>query len=114
MIVEERIYTMHPGRTADYLAAYEQEGLAIQSRILGSMLGYYTTEIGELNLVIHLWAYENLADRELRRAKLAADAGWKSYVKKIQPMILTQKNRILKPAPFFAARLASLLKAVAQ
>ena len=100
MIVEERIYTLYAGQTAAYLAAYETEGMAIQKPILGRMVGYYSTEFGPLNQVIHMWAYESLAERTERRARLLADSAWKAYAAKVRPMVLTQENKLLMPAPF--------------
>ena len=44
MIVEERIYTLHIGEVPAYLKLYEAEGLAVQTRILGNLLGYYQVE----------------------------------------------------------------------
>lgn len=49
MIVEQRIYTLYSGKTAEYLRLYEAEGLAIQRPILGNLIGYFSTEIGPLN-----------------------------------------------------------------
>ena len=63
MIVEQRTYTTHPGKWREYLALYEQEGLQIQRQILGRMVGYYYSDIGDLNQVVHLWAYEDLNER---------------------------------------------------
>jgi len=100
MIVEERIYTCYPGKAPQYVALYEAEGLAIQRPILGNLVGYFTTEFGPLNQVIHLWAYEDVDDRATRRAKLLADAAWKAYVVKVQPLILTQENKLLIPTRF--------------
>lgn len=100
MIVEERIYTLHAGQAPAYLRAYEQEGMAIQKPILGRMVGYYQSEFGPLNQVVHLWAYEDLKERAERRARLAADEGWKAYVAKVRPMIVSQENKLLVPAPF--------------
>jgi hypothetical protein len=100
MIIEERIYTCHCGKAAQYVKMYEAEGLAIQRPILGNLVGYFTTEIGPLNQVVHLWAYESLADRSARRARLSANAGWIAYIAKVQPLVLTQENKILVPAPF--------------
>ena len=100
MIVEERIYTLLAGTANAYLKAYEEEGMAIQKRILGRMVGYYQTEFGTLNQVIHMWAYEDLAERTRRRAALFADSGWLAYVAKVRPWILKQENRLLIPAPF--------------
>ncbi|HVR62736.1 MAG TPA: NIPSNAP family protein [Polyangia bacterium] len=109
MIVEERIYTLLPGKTAEYFRAYATEGMAIQVAHLGPMLGYYSTESGPLNTLVHLWGYENAADREARRARMLADPAWQVYIKKVQPLVVTQESRILNPAPFFAPRLAAIM-----
>lgn len=100
MIVEQRTYTLHAGKVPAYLALYAAEGMAIQKPILGRMVGYYATEFGPLNQVIHMWAYESLAERGERRAKLMADPAWQAYVAKVQPLVLTQENKLLTPAPF--------------
>lgn len=101
MIVEERVYTTHPGKWREYLALFEAEGLAIQHQILGRMVGYYYSEIGELNQIVHLWAYESLDERTERRTRLMSDVGFKAYVAKMLPLLQSQTSRILRPAPFF-------------
>ncbi|QCI65234.1 NIPSNAP family protein [Phreatobacter stygius] len=100
MIVEERIYTLMAGKVADYLKVYENEGLAIQKDMLGTMVGYFSTEFGPLNQIVHLWAYRDLADRETRRRRLAAGPGWQAYVAKIRPWVVNQENKLLIPAAF--------------
>ena len=62
MIVEERCYTVRPGTVALYYKDYDPRGLGIQTRILGNLIGYFHTEIGELNQIVHLWGYESLAN----------------------------------------------------
>lgn len=104
MLVEERIYTLQPATTAAYIKAYEAEGMAIQKRILGRMVGYYQTEFGELNQVIHMWAYEDLNERAQRRAALFADAGWLAYLPKVRPFLVKQESKLLIPAPFLTVK----------
>jgi hypothetical protein len=104
MIVEQRTYTLHVGKTPEYLRLYESEGMAIQTRILGRLVGYFTTDIGPLNQIIHMWGYESLEDRARRRAQMQADPGWKAYVAKIQPLIHTQETKILIPTSFSPIR----------
>jgi NIPSNAP len=104
MIVEQRTYTLFPGKTPEYLRHYESEGLAIQTRILGRLVGWFTTEIGPLNQIIHMWAYDSFEDRARRRAQMAADPGWKAYIAKVLPLIQTQENKILNPTSFSPIR----------
>ena len=65
------------------------------------MVGYYRTEIGPLNQVVHMWAYKDLNERGERRAKLMADKGWQAYIEKMRPLLVTMESKILVPAPFF-------------
>lgn len=104
MIVEQRTYTLLAGKMPEYLRLYESEGLAIQTRILGRLVGYFTTEIGPLNQIIHMWGYDSFEDRARRRAQMQADPGWKAYIAKIQPLIQTQENKILNPTSFSPIR----------
>jgi hypothetical protein len=101
MIVEMRTYTTQPGRSRDWLDYYEKNGLAVQKRILGRLVGFFTTDLGPLNQIIHLWAYESLADREERRGALANDPAWQAYLKNYPPGLLAaQETKILVPTAF--------------
>ena len=100
MIVEERCYTVKPGTVQLYYQDYSSRGLKIQSRILGNLIGYFHTEIGELNQIVHLWGYDSLAERQRRRVLLASDGEWQAYLKQSPDIILKMESRILVPAPF--------------
>jgi hypothetical protein len=104
MIVEERTYTVKPGTVRQYYDDYNPRGLNIQERILGNLIGYFHTEIGELNKIVHLWGYESLAEREKRRAALAADPEWLAYLQQAPDIIVAMESRILVPAPFSPIR----------
>lgn len=109
--IEERIYVLQFSKVPEYFRLYEAEGLAIQTRHLPHMAGYYFTEVGTQNQVVHLWAYEDLDQRERCRAALMADPAWRAYVAKIAPLIVTQETRLMKCAPFFLERLKKMLAA---
>jgi len=105
MIVEERIYVLHSHcSTADYLKVYETEGMAIQMPVLGGCLGYFVTEVGTLNQLVHLWGYADMVDRQARRDRLNADPRWQACLAKLRPMIRTMENRILTPTHFSPTR----------
>lgn len=101
MIVEMRTYTLALGATGRYFRAYAEKGLEIQKKILGHLVGYYSVEVGGLNQVIHLWAYENFEERTKRRAELWSNAEWLAYVREVGSLVAKQENQILTPAPFF-------------
>lgn len=99
MIVEERIYTCHPGRVPEFMRI-EADAMPIQRPILGNLIGFFFTEIGPLNQVVHMWGYESLDDRAARRAQLMATPEWPAIVAKLFPLILSMENKILVPTSF--------------
>jgi len=112
MYVEERTYTLKPGTVPEYLKHYQNEGMAVQLKHLPHMVGYYVTEVGTLNMIVHMWAYESLDQRERCRAAMSADPDWQAYVAKIRPLMKRQETRMMKCAPFFVDRLKRMLAAV--
>lgn len=104
MIVEERCYTLKPGTLHLYYQDYDPRGLNIQKRLLGNLIGYFHTEIGPLNMVVHLWGYDSLAERERRRHLLAIDEEWLAYLNQSPDIVVHMESRILVPAPFSPIR----------
>lgn len=104
MIVEERIYTIKVGKLKAYLDLYEAEGMPIQTRVLPRMIGYFTTEIGPLSTVVHMWGYETLAERDVKRAELMAVPEWRKYLAGVAEFVERQENRILVPTSFSPIR----------
>jgi hypothetical protein len=68
------------------------------------MVGYYQTEFGPLNQIIHMWAYESMEERAAKRAKLGADPAWQAYIAKTRPLTLSQENKLLIPANFLTVK----------
>lgn len=104
MIVEQRDYHVHTGKLGELVHLYETEGIAIQQEVLGGLVGAFTTEVGALSTYTSLWSYPDFAAREERRAALQARDDWKAFLLRLQPLIHTQQNRILVPAPFSPIR----------
>jgi len=100
MIVDHRTYTLFPQRLNDFYKLYEAEGYPVQSRILGRLIGFFHTEIGPLNQIVHLWAYDSFEERQRRRGELFQDKQWLAYIDKARLLISHMENKILVPAPF--------------
>jgi hypothetical protein len=101
MILEIRTYTAAVGKTGVWLDYYGKNGLPIQQRMLGKLVFFGTGEIGPLNQITHIWAYESLAEREQKRGAMGKDPGWHEYLKN-QPagVLIAQECKILNPTAF--------------
>jgi hypothetical protein len=105
MIIDHRTYTLHPGKLADFQRLYEAEGWPVQTEHLGTPYGWFVShDVGALNQIVHLWQYVDFADREARRAKLAADPRWTAYLAKAAPMFQHMENKILRGTGFCPIR----------
>jgi hypothetical protein len=106
MIFDHRTYTCKPGTIHKQLELYEKHGKAPQERHLGPPLLYGVTETGPLNTYVHVWVYEDAADRAKRRAAMQADPDWQAFLAKSAEAgyLAHQENKILTPPAFFRMR----------
>ncbi|SSW67461.1 NIPSNAP family protein [Achromobacter agilis] len=100
MIIEHRIYTLPHGGMDAYLARYREFALPLQMKHLGRLLGFFVSDIGTLNQVLHIWAYDSMADRETRRAALEADPEWQEFKRGNRGTFAAQQVSIWRAAPF--------------
>ena len=100
MIVEQRDYHVHTGKLPELVRLYEAEGIPIQEEVLGGLVGAFTVDVGALSTYTTLWRYDSYDEREQRRARLQADERWQAFLKKVQPLMHTQQNRVLVPTSF--------------
>lgn len=98
LIIDERTYTCAPGRLAEYLEMHLRVALPIMRKYLGEPFGYFASETGELNQFVHMWRYEDFADRERRRDAMYADPAWLDYRRQMGATgwVVRQENRILR------------------
>jgi len=75
----------------------------VQTRHLGQPVFYGLTETGDVNTYLHIWAYQDAADREKRRAAMQADPDWHAFLAKTGEAgyLIAQNNTLMVNAPFF-------------
>ncbi len=100
MLYEQRTYRLKPGTTPAFFKVYEAKGLEVQKKILGNLVGYFFTDIGPLNTIVHIWAYESLDDRAKRRTALYQDPQWLEFAREGLKYIEHMESQIMVPAPF--------------
>ena len=103
MLVDVRTYRCRPGTINAHLALYEEYGLAPQYRCLGTPLAFLRGESGDPNEYVHIWVYENAADREERRKKMVADTEWQNYLKLSREAgyLILQENQLMQNVEFY-------------
>lgn len=95
MIYENRTYRMQPRSLPEVMKRFEA---GYQNRKKHSELAaFFYTEIGPLNQIIHLWPYEDMADRAAVRAAAAKDDGWPPA---IGEFVELQNSEIFFTSPF--------------
>ncbi|MFC1491653.1 NIPSNAP family protein [Nitrospinota bacterium] len=93
MYYDMRIYTLKPGSTKEFLERFAE---VLPTRLKYSELtGFWYTDAGALNQVIHVWEYKDGVDRMKVREAVSKDSNWPP---KVREFIVSQENMLLKPA----------------
>src|ERR1700692_4580811 len=96
MIYELRTYTVKPGTVGDMVKAASTVSRDIRGDNFGKLEGYWSTEIGPLNQVLHMWSYKDFEERAKLRTELAKNPRWGGeYLPLIRPLLIRQDVRFL-------------------
>jgi len=96
MIYELRTYTLKPGALGDMIKAASTVSRDVRGDNYGKLEGYWSTEIGPLNQVMHMWSYNSFEERTKLRAELAKNPRWTGeYTPLIFPLLVRQDVRLL-------------------
>src|SRR5438552_184049 len=101
MIVEMRTYTLNPGTTPEFEKRFAE---ALPNRTKLSPLVFAGhSELGDLNIWCHIWAYKDANHRAEIREKARKEGIWPP--KGGQPgTMLKQENMLVVPASFSPLR----------
>ena len=97
-----RTYDIAMGKTPEYMAAVREIALPVRETYGIKLAGWYYTDIGALNKVVHIWAYRDFAHFEEAREAFRTDERWvNDYVPRVKGIILRQENQIMRASDFF-------------
>jgi NIPSNAP len=102
LYIDHRTYTFYPLKMPHWIRLYEAFGYPLQRKYLGNLLGFFHTEIGTLNQVIHLWGYDDLNERQRRRGEMAKDPAWQDFIQRCVELnaVQHQESKIIVPVSF--------------
>lgn len=101
-LYEMRTYTFHVGQLGEAVKIYRDMGWpALESGGFSSKLvGYFTSDVGTLNQLVHLWKFNDDEDRRNHWNTLFVDDAFMAFAGKLRPLIITQVNQLLNAAPW--------------
>jgi NIPSNAP len=101
MVYDFRMYTLKPGGIPEYMAAVKEIALPIRQKYGVKLAGWYYSEVGELNQVVHIWGFRDYEHMAEAKAKVAADPDWAGkYVPRVRPLIVAQKTYVMLSPDF--------------
>ena len=101
-----RTYDIAMGKTPEYMAAVREVALPVRESYGVKLAGWYYTDIGALNRVVHIWAYRDYAHFEEAREAFRTDERWlNDYVPRVKGIVLRQENQIMRASEFFESML---------
>ncbi len=102
MIFDVHKHKCRYGTVQAQVKLYEEKGLAAHQRHLGRPVVFGVGDTGDVDSYTHVMAFENAADRESRRAALAADPEWRAYLAACREAdyIVSRENHTLVAASF--------------
>lgn len=99
-IYELRTYEVAVGNMARVVELYQQEGWPALKKHPERLVGYFTGDIGALNKLVHLWKFEDDADRRAFWAGVFGDAEFMAFAKQLRPLLVSQNNQLMLSAPW--------------
>ncbi|MEM6664561.1 MAG: NIPSNAP family protein [Pseudomonadota bacterium] len=100
-LYELRTYTLQVGKMAEAIELYKTLAWPALERLSdGRLVGYFTGDIGAMNQIIHIWRFEDDADRRAFWASVYGDGPFMEFAAKFRPLLLSQHNKLMFNAPW--------------
>lgn len=108
-IYEKRTYSVTVGQMPEVLRLYSTLGWpALQAGGFAEhCAGYFISDTGELHQLVHLWRFNSDEERRAFWARLLENVEFLAFAKLLRPLLKSQSNQLLTPAPWFDHRESS-------
>jgi NIPSNAP len=102
-VYELRIYTLYVGKMGEAVKLYTELGYpALQKGgHEAKLVGYFQADTGTINQLVHLWKFNDDADRRAHWAAVYANKDFiEGFAAKFRPLVMQQEVKLLNPAPW--------------
>ncbi|MCY3869770.1 MAG: NIPSNAP family protein [Gemmatimonadetes bacterium] len=109
MIYDMRTYDLNPGALQTYMDAVREVALPLREDYGVKLAGWYYTDIGKLNRVVHIWAYRDYTHFDQARQAVRSDPRWvNDYLPRVKGLVVRQQDQIMLASDFFESRVPAL------
>ena len=101
-VYEMRTYTVQVGKMPEAIRLYSQFGYPALHKggFDKKLVGYFISDTGTLHQLVHLWKFDDDADRRAHWAALFADKDFiDGFAAQFRPLVQTQEVKLLTAAP---------------
>ena len=101
-LYEKRTYDVTVGKMGELIGHYEGAGWAALDAggFAEHLVGYFISDTGPLHQLIHIWRFEDDAERRAFWARLFEDGDFMAFAGTIRPLIKNQEVQLMQPAPW--------------
>ena len=101
-LYELRTYTLYVGKMAEVVKLYSELGYPAlhKAGLDKKLVGYFQSDVGTLNQLVHLWKFDDDADRRRHWQAVYANADFMSFAVHLRPLVMTQEVKLLLAAPW--------------
>ncbi len=102
-LYELRTYTLYVGKMAEAVKLYTELGYPAMQK--GGqdkkLVAYFQSDVGTINQLVHLWKFNDDADRRAHWKSLFANSDFiDGFAAKFRPLCMTQEVKLLTAAPW--------------
>lgn len=95
-LVDLRTYTIRLRKMNAFIEVFDRLAMPVQIKYLGLPLGMYISAVGELNQLVHLWAFNDMGEFERCHAARDKDPDWPAYLAASADLIVAQKTQLIR------------------
>ena len=102
-LFEMRTYTLRPGTMGEATKHYQELGFPAVKRggFDKNLVGYFIADTGMINQLIHIWKFDDDAERRAFWKRVFADKDFmEGFLPKFRPLLMTMEVKLLNPAPW--------------
>jgi hypothetical protein len=95
-MVDLRVYTIRLRKMAEFIDVFDRLAMPVQLKYLGRPLGIFSSAVGPLNQVVHLWGFNDMGDFERRHAARDKDPIGRPICRPPNILSRHRRNRLIR------------------